>query len=261
MRRWSWWRSAGSAGVGLLLTLATGSPAGAFVGPNRLAAQEPAELVASLADAATRDEARGLLRAHARELPPERRGPWLHLVTTLETPGMGPVAGYVAGQAVLLSEADPLPRQQTREAARLEAAGILEGFALAPDRPEEEALPLLALASHLAGPADPREAYRLRELYGARRGWPGPSADGSGVAPEEDAHHPSGALRVEEAALLLAHARAGLAGVEGGRDGGESDPRELLTHLLMNAPDHPLAPEARRLLQGAPGVPGAPGRP
>lgn len=220
---------------------------------------------------AVRHAAKVSLRNHVRELPAERRAPWLHLLATAEMEGVGPVAARVAGQGVLLAEADPLPRGRSRAEARAEGASVVETFARSPDRAEKEALPLLALASHLVAPSHPEEAHRLRALYGERRGWPtGEEEDPDETRPPADTPArtetaETRTLRTEEAPLLLAHARGILAGAPGGageaerrtRSGapGEGEAVEgvkkaqaLLVHLLTLAPQHPLAPEARRLL-------------
>ncbi len=230
-------------------------------------------------DEAVRHAAKVSLRSHARELPAEQRAPWLQLLATVEMEGVGPVAARVAGQGVLLAEADPLPRGQSRAQARAEGASVVETFARSLDRGEGEALPLLALASHLVAPSNPEEAHRLRALYGERRGWPtGEEEDPDATLQPADTPTRTDAaetrtLRTEEAPLLLAHARGILAGApggageaggrsrsgapgEGGEVGGVSEARALLVHLLTLAPQHPLAPEARRLLGTAGARPG-----
>lgn len=221
-------------------------PPGSAAGAGGTHGEEIGALVAALGDDDTAPEARRSLQRWIREQPPERQRPWLHLAATLE--GVDRVAGFVAAQATLLAEGDPLPFGRGRDDVRQEGAALLEGFVVQRGEEGSAAAPaLLALAAFLVEPADPVGAQRLRQQALSALDAPARvESPDAGVARSEDLLPPVWPR------LVLAEARYLL---RGGEPGGRIEARQLLEDFLVRAPLHPQAPEARRLLGGIPRPP------
>ncbi len=172
----------------------------------------PEEVVRLLSGEATRDEGLRAVAARAISLPPDRATLWVQLMATVERTGVA--AGTLAARAVV--------RADDRDAAS--GVGILlEG--MDGDLPEEDRAPLVALAAHLAAEGTPDRAAELRRRL--LREWPD-------------------ALEAPEAQVELARHL-----LQGGGAGAREEAVELLEGLLVRRPNHPLAPEARRLRQEA----------
>jgi hypothetical protein len=160
----------------------------------------------------TKPEAMGAIVQRAASLPAERATLWIQLLATVERTGSE--AARTAAEAVRLAE-----NRDPRGGVRVLEAGLNRGPP-SPDRP-----PLMALAAFLLDEVDPARAAELRRRL--IREWPD-------------------ALETPEAQVLLARH---LLVREGARGAGEA--REVLESLLVRRPNHPLAPEARRLRQEA----------
>lgn len=129
----------------------------------------------------------------------------------------GRQAGSLAARALLRAEDDGGVRGSGLVDAEL--GGL----------PDEDRPALLAFAAHLAEGPDPRRALELRLRL----------LEAHPEAPE--AHE----ARLRAARTLLA------------RDGDRERARALLEELIVGAPNHPLAPAARRLLQELRSGPGS----
>ncbi len=187
----------------------------------------PAEVVALLEDADTRERGTVELARLAGTLPADLATPWIQLLAlSRSVPGewVGPSA-----RAVLNShegaEAEAL--EEIRGLlARVEADAQADPGDVPPADAEVSApsvAPLLALAAALADPVDPRTGAEIRERI--VRDWP------------DAREFPEAALRL--ARHLLADPERAPGGLT------------LLEELLVRRPSHPVAPEARRLRQEA----------
>lgn len=176
-----------------------------------------AEVARLLASPESREEGLRAVAVRALSLPPDRATLWIQLMATAER--TGPEAGGLAARAVARAEERDAPG-----AVDLLLGGV-EGEVPAEDRPA-----LVALAGHLLEERDPARGAELRRRLIAE--WPD-------------------ALEAPEAQVQLArHLLA--------RDGAPeaAEALELLEALLVRRPNHPLAPEARRLRQQAMQRPG-----
>ncbi len=188
--------------------------------PGALPAQEPeppppppAEIPALLAAGG---ESAGLAKVgilhRVGELPEPRATRWVQLYALVGTASPGGSALAASG----LLEAE-------EEREREGAGAIVEGIEGLPD---EDRLPLLAFAALLLERADPDEAARLRERFVEE-------------SPEVGEGPPQGyEVRVRLARRLI-------------ETGGSRDRAAgLLEAVILAAPNHPVTPEARRLLAG-----------
>ena len=172
-----------------------------------------AEEVARLLGAQdSRDEGLHAILLRASSLPTDRATLWIQLLATVERTGVE--AGGLAARAVARADGRDAPGGVT-----LLLEGVEEGF------PEEDRAALLALASHLLAEEDPARSAELRRRL--IREWPE-------------------ALEVPEAQVQLARHL-----LEQGGEAARGEAVEILEALLLRRPSHPLAPEARRLRQGA----------
>ncbi|CAN5745527.1 hypothetical protein BH23CHL8_BH23CHL8_32030 [soil metagenome] len=195
-------------------------PSGALAG---LAGTNPERIVARLADPDTRGEAGAELLLWIRELSPERASLWLRLAVAMDR--LPPEQVGSAAHAVLRCD----PVVEVSGARCLQTARELRDAAL--ELPPADQPVLLALASHLLEPEAPEEALALRRRYLAA-GFEGPEA--------------------AEVVMAVARVLLGPPGaVVGFADGVGQTPadeaRRILEDLLESTPEHPLAPEARRL--------------
>ena len=172
-----------------------------------------AEEVARLLGAQdSRDQGLQAILLRASSLPTDRATLWIQLLATVERTGVE--AGGLAGRAVARADGRDAPGGVT-----LLLEGVEGGL------PEEDRAALLALASHLLAEADPARSAELRRHL--IREWPE-------------------ALEVPEAQVQLARHL-----LEQGSEAAREEAVEILEALLLRRPSHPLAPEARRLRQGA----------
>ncbi|TVP49938.1 MAG: hypothetical protein EA350_01290 [Gemmatimonadales bacterium] len=210
-------------GMALALFPSTVAAGPAAAAGEALEGSDPERIVARLADAETRGEAEEELLVWIRELPPERASLWLRLAAAVDR--LPPDQVGAAAHAVLLSdpvfEADPV--RQVAAARELRDAALEL-------HPSGQPV-LLALAAHLLEPEAPGEALDLRRRYLAG-GFEGPEAG----------------------EVVMAVARAlldGPAPVDGSTGVSDEAPadeaRRILEEFLEGAPEHPMAPEARRL--------------
>jgi len=208
-------------GAGLIpATLSAGPLEAAIETPE---GSDPERIVDRLADVVTRADAGVELLVWIRELSPERASHWLRLAVAIDR--LPPDQVGTAAHAVLRSD----PAVEATSARRVEAARELRDEALALASADQPVL--LALAAHLLEPDAPGEALDLRRDYLAA-GFEGPEA----------------------AELIMAVARVLLGGTgQGGGLTGVSDEapadeaRRILEDFLEGAPEHAMAPEARRL--------------
>ncbi len=173
----------------------------------------PAEVVALLVAESTREEGRRELARLSASLPSDRATLWIRLLATGE---QVPGATLGALAPVVLAT-----HQGEHEAALDGVTQVMAGFET--DETEGVPPPVLALAAEIADRLDPATGAALRERILA--------------------HAPEG-MEAGEAALRLARYLL---------EATESAPRGLriLEDLIVAAPDHPIAPEARRLRQEA----------
>jgi hypothetical protein len=171
-----------------------------------------AEVIRLMTGDDTRAEGIRAMTLRAEALRSEEATPWIHLLTVVRD--LGIPAGALATRAVGLAEGGG-----TMEGAALIVNGV--------DReiPEADRAALLAIAAHLLDPLEPERSAQLRRRVLAE--WPD-----SSEAPEAQ-------LRLARHLLL----RGGQAGI--------LESVSLLEAFLLDRPDHPLAPEARRLRLGA----------
>ena len=148
----------------------------------------------------------------ATSLPTDRATLWIQLLATAER--TGPEAGGLAARAVARADERDVPGG---------VALLLEGLGGGVSDGDRSAL--LALATHLLTESDPARAAELRRQL--IREWPE-------------------ALEVPEAQVQLARHL-----LDQGGDAAREEAVEILEALLLRRPSHPLAPEARRLRQGA----------
>jgi hypothetical protein len=175
---------------------------------------DPATLVERLESAETRTPAVLDLLGWTRTLEGARSEPWLRFVEALDR-----LPGRVAvetGRALLLADdggrTDPTARRRGSDAL-VGLAGTAEGPATAA---------LLSLAAHLVEAADPPRALALRQRIRS--------------------DHPD---TPEAPEATVAVARTLLA-----TPAGRAEALALLDAFLLARPEHPLAPEARRLRSG-----------
>jgi hypothetical protein len=172
-----------------------------------------AEEVARLLGAQdSRDQGLQAIILRASSLPPDRATLWIQLLATAERTGIE--AGGLAARAVARADGRDAPGG---------VALLLEG--IDGGLPEEDRAALLALASHLLTEANPARAAEFRRRL--IQEWPD-------------------ALEVPEAQVQLARHL-----LEQGGEAARGEAVEVLETLLLRRPSHPLAPEARRLRQGA----------
>ncbi len=180
----------------------------------------PEEVIRLLSAEGTRAEGLQAVAARAISLPTDRSTLWVQLMATVERTGLE--AGVLAARAVV--------RADDRDAASgvgLLLEGVDGGIDGASDAglPEEDRAPLVALAAHLAADGTPDRAVELRRRL--LQEWPD-------------------ALEAPEAQVELARHL-----LHQGGAGAREEAFELLEGLLVRRPNHPLAPEARRLRQEA----------
>jgi len=214
-------RLALGAGTALILATLPAGPLAAAI--DTRPETDPERIVDRLANAETRDEGGAELLVWIRELSPERASHWLRLAVALDRLPPDQV-GSVA-HAVLRSD----PVVETNSARRVEAARGLRDEALG--LPPADQPVLLALAAHLLEPQAPGESLELRRGYLAA-GFEGPEA--------------------AEVVMAVARVLLGGTGEEGGVPGVSAEApaveaRRILDDFLERAPEHPMAPEARRL--------------
>ncbi len=172
-----------------------------------------AEEVARLLGAQdSRDQGLQAIILRASSLPTDRATLWIQLLATAERTGVE--AGGLAARAVARADERDAPGG---------VALLLQG--LDGGLPEEDRAALLALASHLLTDPEPVRAAELRRRL--IREWPD-------------------ALEIPEAQVQLARHLLGQGG-----EAAREEAVEILEALLLRRPSHPLAPEARRLRQGA----------
>jgi hypothetical protein len=171
-----------------------------------------AEVARLLASPESREEGLRAIAVRALSLPPDRATLWIQLMATAER--TGPEAGALAAQAVARAEERDAPG----------GVDLLLG-GMEREVPVEDRPALLALAGHLLEERDPARGAELRRRLVAE--WPD-------------------ALEAPEAQVQLARH---LLKRDGASEAAEA--LELLEALLVRRPNHPLAPEARRLRQQA----------
>jgi len=171
-----------------------------------------AEVIRLMTTEDSREEGIRAMTLRAEALRSEEATPWIHLLTVVRE--MGIAAGALATRAVGLAEGG-----NTMEGAALLLNGV--------DReiPEGDRAFLLAISAHLLDPLEPERAAGIRRRILAE--WPL-----SSEAPEAQ-------IRLARHLLL-----------RGGEEG-VAESVALLEAFLLDRPDHPLAPEARRLRLGA----------
>jgi hypothetical protein len=205
---------------GSLARSMSGSLAGSVAGPGPSSPGSlPGDTIPSAEEVArllgsqdSRDQGLQAIILRASSLPTDRATLWIQLLATAERTGVE--AGGLAARAVARADGRDAPGG---------VALLLEG--MEGGLPEEDRAPLLALASHLLTEPDPVRAAELRRRL--IQEWPE-------------------ALEVPEAQVQLARHL-----LDQGGEAARGEAVEVLEALLLRRPNHPLAPEARRLRQGA----------
>lgn len=180
---------------------------------------EPHEIPGLLASDEGR--ARGIAAIHSRAagLPSERATAWVQLLAVAEK--TAPRTGALAARALLAAEEGGGARGAGLLLEALDGAGSAAAPGALAEAEGADRAALLAFAAHLVEGPEPGRAFEIRHRL-----------------LEE---HPD-APEAQEARFRVARYLVN-------RDGDRARAQALLEELIVGAPNHPLAPAARRLLQ------------